>query len=67
MKTKILGLVLLLSLAGTLVACESGTNEPSGTATTTPAAGEPNDAGSPAATPATTPATTPAATPKKSP
>lgn len=66
MKTKIFGLAIVLSLATMLGACEGGT-EPSGDATTTPAAttapAEPTDSGTatPAATtePTATPTTTP--------
>lgn len=65
MKTKIFGLAIVLSLATVLGACEGGT-EPSGDATTTPAAttpAEPTDSGTatPAATtePTATPTTTP--------
>jgi PBP1b-binding outer membrane lipoprotein LpoB len=61
MKTKIFGLAIVLSLATMLGACEGGT-EPSGDATTTPAAttapAEPTDSGAttePTATPTTTP------------
>lgn len=70
MKTKIFGLAVMLSLATVLGACDSGTTEPTGGATTSPAVGEPADTGATptATTPATgtTPATTisPAATPK---
>ncbi len=52
MKTKILGLALMLSLAAIVGACEN-TNEPAGN--TTPAPGEPADTG---ATPAVTPSPT---------
>ncbi|WGV28097.1 hypothetical protein [Halotia branconii] len=55
MKTKILGLALMLSLAAFVGACEN-TNEPAGT--TTPAPGEPADTGATptvTATPTTTP------------
>ncbi|MEA5617354.1 hypothetical protein VB711_05810 [Cronbergia sp. UHCC 0137] len=54
MKTKILGLALMLSLAAVLGACDGGGGAPADT-TATPAttpAGEPADTG---ATPATTP------------
>ncbi|MBH8550807.1 hypothetical protein I8751_00050 [Nostocaceae cyanobacterium CENA357] len=52
MRTKILGLALMLSLAAIVGACEN-TNEPAGT--TTPAPGEPADTG---ATPPVTPSPT---------
>ncbi len=55
MRTKILGLALMLSLAAIVGACEN-TNEPAGT--TTPVPGEPADTG---ATPIVTP--TPITTP----
>ncbi|MEA5503390.1 hypothetical protein VB735_09765 [Halotia wernerae UHCC 0503] len=57
MRTKILGLALMLSLAAIVGACENTTNTPAGT---TPAPGEPADTG---ATPTPTVTVTPATTP----
>ncbi|HYW21406.1 MAG TPA: hypothetical protein VE956_19320 [Nodularia sp. (in: cyanobacteria)] len=63
LKTKILGLVLMLGLATVLGACESG-SEPGGEAApVTPAPGEPTDGATPSPAPTATPAPTPGSTP----
>ena len=64
LKTKILGLVLMLGLATVLGACEPGTESGGETPSVTPAPGEPTDGGgTPSPAPTATPAPTPGSTP----